>query len=200
MCLAIPAVDTLFGDTYNAAPLFLALLAIPYLYTAFGNLSLSGLLNGQGQTSYYLKMAILTGLIGFPVGYFLIMAFGVLGLIATTLIAGLPSLLMGLFFIRKTYGVTVDWRSSAKILLSSAIAASVTFVAVSLLSFSSWIELVLGVIIFAVVFVPSALLTKSVTRSDVANLRGMTTGLGAVGKLLNKILSIIEKLMTTLKL
>ncbi len=37
MCLSVPAVDTLFGSTYSAAPLFLALLAIQYLYTAFGN-------------------------------------------------------------------------------------------------------------------------------------------------------------------
>jgi hypothetical protein len=51
-----------------------------------------------------------------------------------------------------------------------------------------------------VVLVPSALLTKSVNRSDIANLRGMTSGLGGVGKLLSKVLSVLEKLMGILKL
>ena len=35
MCLAQPAVSTLFGKTYSTAPLFLALLTINYVYTAF---------------------------------------------------------------------------------------------------------------------------------------------------------------------
>ena len=200
MCLAVPAVDTLFGNTYSSAPLFLALLAIPYLFTAFGNLSLGGFLYGQGHTSYVLKLSVLTGSIGFPMGYIAIMNFGVLGLIVTALMAGIPSLFIGLGFIRKTYGVTVDWLSSVKILLSSAIAASVTFVAVSLLGFPSWIELILGVIIFIIVLIPFALLTKSISQSDVANLRGMTRGLGAVGKLLSKVLDILEKLMAIFKL
>jgi O-antigen/teichoic acid export membrane protein len=200
MCLAVPAVDTLFGNTYNAAPLFLALLAVPYLYTAFGTLSLGGFLNGQGHTSYVLKMAVLTGFIGFPMGYIAILNFGVLGLIAASLLAGIPSLFIGLRFIRKTYGVTVDWSSSVKILVSSAIAASVTYAAISAITFSSWVELILGVVIFIIVLVPSALITKSINRSDVSNLRGMTSGLGGVGKLLSKVLNVLEKLIGILKL
>ena len=200
MCLSVPAVDTLFGSTYSAAPLFLALLAVQYLYTAFGNLSLAGFLNGQGQTSYFLKLAVLTGSIGFPMGYIAIMNFGVLGLIATALTASIPSLFIGLRFIKKTYGVTLDWFSSAKILFSSAIAGSVTYVAVSLLSFSSWVELILGAIIFVIVLVPAAILTRSISRSDVANLRGMTSGLGVVGKLLSMVLEVLEKLMSIVKL
>ena len=78
MCLAKPGVTTIFGATYTSVPLFLALLAIQYLYTAFGNLSLGPLLWAQGQTGYALKMAILTGTIAFIFGYFAIMHFGVL--------------------------------------------------------------------------------------------------------------------------
>ncbi len=158
-------------------------------------MSLTGFLNGQGHTRYFFKLAVLTGCIGFPMGYIAIMNFGVLGLIATTLMASIPSLFIGLRFIRKTYGVTVDWFSSVKILFSSAIAGSVTYVAVSLLSFSSWVELILGVIIFVIVLVPAAILTRSISRSDVANLRGMTSGLGVVGKLLGRVLDVLEKLM-----
>jgi hypothetical protein len=124
----------------------------------------------------------------------------VIGLIATSLTAGLPSLIVGLRFIEKNYGVTVDWSSSARILVSSAVAASVTYLAISQLSLSSWIELVLGVLIFLIVVVPSILLTKSLNPDDIKNLRGMTSGLGVVGRLLSRVLNILERLMKMLKM
>jgi O-antigen/teichoic acid export membrane protein len=195
MCLAVPAVSTLFGSTYSAAPLFLALLAAQYLFTTFGSLSIGGLLCGQANTGFILKMAILTIGVGLPVGYIGIIYFGVMGLIITSLISGLPSLVWGLLFVRKTYGVSVDWLSSAKVLLASAVAASVTYGAISIFDFSSLIELILGTAIFIIVLVPSALLVRCVSRSDIANLRGMIGGLGAVGRLLNRLLSVLEKIM-----
>ena len=140
-------------------------------------------------------MAILTIIIGFPVGYVGIIYFGVLGLVVTSLIAGLPSLIWGLLFVRKTYGVSVDWLSSAKILLASSIAASVTFGAISIFSFSSLVELVLGTAIFMIVLVPSVLLVRSISRSDIANLRGMVGGLGGAGRLFSRVLGILEKIM-----
>jgi O-antigen/teichoic acid export membrane protein len=200
MCLAVPAVSTLFGGTYSAAPLFLALLAFQYLFTTFGSLSIGGLLSGQGNTSFILKMSILTICVGFPVGYFGIIYFGVLGLIVTSLIAGLPSLIWGLLFVRKTYGVSVDWLSSAKILVASSIAASVTFGAISIFSFSSLVELVLGTAIFMIVLVPSALMVRSISRNDIANLHGMVGGLGKVGRLFIRVLDVLEKIMRVFNL
>jgi O-antigen/teichoic acid export membrane protein len=200
MCLAVPAVSTLFGDTYSAAPLFLALLAAQYLFATFGSLSIGGLLSGQGNTGFILKMAILTIGIGFPVGYVGIIYFGVLGLIITSLIAGLPSLIWGLAFVRKTYGVSVDWLSSAKILVASAIAALVTFGAISMLNFSSSVELILGTAIFLVVLVPSALLVRSVSLRDIESLRGMVDGLGILGRLFSRVLSALIKIMNVFNL
>jgi hypothetical protein len=170
------------------------------LYSAFGNLSLAGLLNGQGRTSFVLKMALLTGAIGFPLGYISIMTFGVLGLIVTVLTANVPSMFMGLRFIRKTYGVSVNWGSSARILVSSAIAGSMTYAVVANLNFSSWVELAFGVAIFIVILVPSAMLTKAINRSDVINLRDMTSGLGIIGGILRSLLNILERLMNTFEL
>jgi O-antigen/teichoic acid export membrane protein len=200
MCLAEPAVSTLFGSTYDSAPLFLALLAITYLYTSFGNLSMGSLISGQGQTQYILKLALLTSAIGFPMGYAMIMRFGVLGLIATTLVAGLPSLIIGLRFIGKNYGVSVDWTSSAKILLSSAIAAALTYATVSQLPFASWVRLVVGAVIFILVFVVAALFTRAINQSDIENLTGMISNLGLVGRILTTLLNLMGKLIAVLKL
>jgi O-antigen/teichoic acid export membrane protein len=200
MCIAEPAVSTLFGATYNAAPLFLALLAASYLYTAFGNLSTGNLIISQGKTTFNLYLTLINAAIGFPMGYILIMQFGVIGLIVTTLTAGLPSIFLSLHWTKKHYGVSVDWRSSTRILLSSGITATLTYAMVSSLGFASWIRLIIGVVFFLVLFVLVALLTRTVIRSDIANLRAMMSDLGPLRGIVNHLLNLIEKIMGILKL
>ena len=200
MALSEPAVSTLFGATYETAPLFLVLLAVSYLYTAFGNLSTGNLINSQGQTKFILKLTLLTASIGFPMGSILILQFGVIGLIITSLTAGLPSLFISLYWIKKRYSVTVDWRSSAKIISSSALTATLTYAIIAQLSFASWIRLLLGVLIFVLILIPTMLFTRSITKSDVSNLRSMAGGLGVLSGVISKVLNILEKLMTALRL
>jgi stage V sporulation protein B len=197
--LSQPAVSTLFGDTYANAPLFLSLLAVVYLYSTFGSLSIGNLINGQGQTKYMLKLMILQAAIAFPLSVIMISKFGLVGLIVTMLIDPVPSYLIALRWLKKHYDVTVDWASSAKILLSSAIAAAVTYLLLSQIAFSSWIRLVIGVIIFIVVLVPANLLTRTIDRSDILNLRGMLSELGPFRRLFNFLLNLLEKLMTVLQ-
>ena len=199
MCLAEPAVSTLFGTAYSLAPLFLALLAINYFFPAFGTLSTGNFITSQGKTTFILYLTLLAAAIGIPLGYVLIMQFGVLGLIVTSLVPGIPTTIIPLYWIRKHYELTVDWRSSAKILLSSAIAAALTYVLILELGFSSLIRLIIGVVFFAFVFVAAALLTQTINKSDIENLRGMVSGLGTIGKIFNRVLNIIEKLVETLK-
>jgi O-antigen/teichoic acid export membrane protein len=201
MCLSGPAVSTLFGNKYASAPLFLALLAITYTYTALGSLSAGNLINSQGQTTLMLKLSIIDVSIGFPMGYLLIMNFGVLGLIITASTAGLPSYFLLLYWIKKRYSVTVEWHSSAKILLSSAIAALSTYAFVGLLGFTaSWIQLTVGVVFFFAIFVLVALMTRTLEMSDISNLHEMTSNLGFVGKLSDTLLNLLERIMHALKL
>jgi stage V sporulation protein B len=198
IALVQPAIGTIFADKYAQAPLFLALLSITYLYTAFGSLSAGNLINGQGYTTFNMKLTVLTALIGFPVSFVLISQFGVIGLIVTSLTVSLPSLFIGLRFIKKHFGVSVDWVSSAKILFSSAIAAVLTYVLISQLAFSSPIQLVIGVIAFVVVFIFAAVVTRIVNRAEVSNLREIVNELGPLRKPLHFLLNLIEKLMAIL--
>jgi O-antigen/teichoic acid export membrane protein len=200
MCLAEPAVTTLFGTTYSTAPLFLALISINYVNTAFGALSTGNFISSQGKTTFILYITLLSAAIGFPMGYILIMQFGVLGLIVTSLATSIPSTVISLYWIKKHYGLTVDWRSSARILLSSAITGFLTYVLISELSFSSLIRLIIGVVFFTFIFLAMSLVTKTIDKSDIENLRGMVSGLGIIGKIFNRVLGIIEKLLKTRRL
>jgi len=200
MCLAQPAVATLFGSSYTSAPLFLALLAVTYVFTAFGSLTNSNFIISQGKTTFYLYLTLITAAIGFPAGYLLIMRFGVIGLIIISLVGNITSLFIGLFWINKHYGLTVEWKSSAKILTSSLIAAALTYALVAMLPFSSWLRLLIGLVFFTIIFAAATLLTRTLNKSDIDNLRGMTSELGPIGKTINHILNLMEKIMTNFKL
>jgi O-antigen/teichoic acid export membrane protein len=196
MALAQPAIGTLFGKAYGEAPLFLALLSIAYLYTIFGNLSNGSLINGQGQTTFNMIVALITAGVGFPLGFVLISSYGVMGLVVTTLATSVPGIIVSLAFIRHLYHVTVNWLSSAKILLSSSIAAVVTYVLVGQVSaFSSLAQLIFGVVVFVPTYLLTAILTRTINDSDIINLRGMLKSLGPLNALFNTILSVIEKLL-----
>jgi O-antigen/teichoic acid export membrane protein len=198
--LSRPGISILFPDRFPAAPLFLALLAINYLYTALGSLSIGNLINGQGQTKFNLKLSLITFAIGFPLSILLISQFGVLGLIITTLTAGIPSLIIALRWLKKQYDVTVDWASSAKILLSGATASAITYALITQLAFSNLTALIVGAIVFLLTFIIAIVLTRAITKSDIDNMRNTITVLGPLARIANFFLNIIEKLMTILRL
>ncbi len=199
IALAQPAIGTVFPNKYTEAPLFFALLSVSYLYTSIGYLSLGSLINGQGYTTFNLYLTIITAGIGFPMGFILISQFGILGLIITSLLAGVPSMLVGLYFIKRKFGVSVDWASSARIMFSSGVTAALTFLLVSQLKFSSPITLAIGVIAFLLIFIFIAVLSRTITSADIANIREIGNALGPLRKPLNAVVDLLERLVRILQ-
>jgi O-antigen/teichoic acid export membrane protein len=195
MSLSQPAISTIFRNSYTQAPLFLALMSIIYLLSALGHLSITNLINSQGDTRYNLKLSLLTASIGFPLSFVMISQFGVIGLIVTTIFAGIPSLLLALRFSKRRYGVSVDWLSSAKIFLSAALTGALTYFTVNALPFSSPVRLLIGVVLFVAVFLVAILATRSINHTDLRNLREIVSGLGPLKKPLNMVLNLIERFM-----
>lgn len=113
----------------------------------------------------------------------------------TTLTAGIPSLIVALRWLRKQYGVTVDWASSGKILLSGGTAWIITYALVTQLTFSNLIALVVGTIVFLFVFLAAIVLVGAITQDDVDTLREIMTVLGPLGRFADFVLNIIERLM-----
>jgi O-antigen/teichoic acid export membrane protein len=200
MSLSQPAIETIFADKYLEAPLYLALLSVPYIYAAFGNLSIGNIINAQGFTKYNLRLIIYTAAVGFPLSFFLISLFGIVGLILTTIIVGVPGIILGLRFIKTHFDVSVDWASSIKILFSSGVAGAVTYCVTSLLGYNksvafSPINLVIGVFVFVVVFVFTAILSRTINRADIDFLRYIASSLGPLRGPLFWLIRLVEKLM-----
>ncbi|KON32560.1 MAG: hypothetical protein AC479_07335 [miscellaneous Crenarchaeota group-6 archaeon AD8-1] len=198
--LSEPIIYTIFGSQYDSSPLFLSLLAITYLLSAFGFLTVNNFLNGQGQTVLNMKLTLLSSLIGLPLGYFLISYFEVLGLIVAMFVAEIPSLVIGLYWIWRNYGFSIDWTSSFKILFSSGIGAILAFFVVSSIGFVDWVNLLVGLFVFVGLFLLVSLLIRVVDRDDLGNLRDMTRGLGSLYRVLVLFFDFYERLIVVFKL
>ncbi|RLG43404.1 MAG: hypothetical protein DRN81_06590 [Thermoproteota archaeon] len=118
----------------------------------------------------------------------------IVGLILTTIIAGKPSLAIGIYWIRRKYNVKIDIDSSMRILTASAIAATASFLAVNLTAYADWIELTIGTLTFAATYLLAAPTTGAINKSDINNLKTIFSGLGAISKLINIPLNFMEKL------
>ena len=194
MALSQPGVSTLFGEKYSYTPLYLALYVVTFIYTAFGYLSVENIIKSQGKTDVNMKLTMITSVIGLALNIVLIPKFGILGLLATNIISGIPSLIIALWWIKKNYKATINWVSSVKIILASTLAAIITYVVTSQLNISSWINLIIGAAIFLATYLIATPLVGAVNKSDIHTFREMLKGLGPLAPLFTLLLSFIERL------
>ena len=194
IALSEPLVFAIVGTEWKDAPYFLTFFSLSFLYSGVGSLSLGNFLNGQGKTKVTMKLGLISLGMGLPLSLILIPMFGVTGLIITTLVSGIPSMAVGLWWTRRHFGVTIDWTSSTRVLLASAAVAVITYAIISVLDFQYWIELAIGGITFLMLYLAAAPLTRAVDKNDITNLKEMLSDLGPFSLLFQILLSIVEKL------
>jgi len=191
--LSKPMISTLFGEKWIYAPFFLTLYVIGNLFVMVGGQILGTLLAGLGETKILMKLSLLTLSFGIPLAFLLIPSFGITGVILGALLSGIPSLIVGLYWVWKHYKVKADYYSSVKIFASSTIAASAIFMSTNLLHTAEWIRLTVGLVLFLTIYIFTAPLLGAVTESDIVNLRAMIPNLGIISRLINKFLTLTEK-------
>jgi O-antigen/teichoic acid export membrane protein len=140
-----------------------------------------------------MKIRLFQLLIGVPLAFLLIPVFGITGAIVGTIISGVPNVILGLYWMLKHYQVTVDWGSSGKIFIASAIAAVTTYLSLDLINGAEWIRLVIGGTVFLAVYIFTAPIIGAISQSDINNLRTMFSGLGIISRLIEIPLRLAEK-------
>jgi O-antigen/teichoic acid export membrane protein len=195
MVLSKPMVSTLFGEKWTYAPFFLSLYVIGNLFVIFGNLSLGSLLSGLGETKLLMKLSIITLMFGVPLALILIPAIGIVGLIITNTAAGIPSMVIGLYWIWRHYKAKADLKTSAKILIASAVAALTASLITTFVASAYWLELATGGAVFLLTYLILAPLIGAINLSDIQNLKVMFSSLRAISKLLNIPLTAMEKIV-----
>lgn len=198
MVLSNPMISTLFGEKWTLAPLFLTLHVINNLFVIFGSLSLGSLLAGVGETKTQLKLNLITLSFGMPLALLLIPSMGIVGLILTSITAGMPSMFLGLHWIWKRYKTRADVKTSVKILTASAIASAAAFSVINLVTFADWKELAVGGVTFLATYLIIAPVLGAINQADLKNLKTIFSGLGIISKMLEMPLAFMEKLSNKL--
>ncbi len=192
MVLADAIIRTLYADKWVYSPLFLSLYLIQYLFISLGGATKESLLQGLGKTKFLLKMRVLTLCVGIGLALLLIPQFEIVGFILASLFAPMPDLFISLYWIWKRYRISVDFNSSARILLACTSAGLATYIFLNAFSAPSWMMLTAGGGLFLFVYLVSVPLIGAINQDDLNNLRVMFSGLGIVSKLLEILLRLIE--------
>jgi O-antigen/teichoic acid export membrane protein len=193
MVLSTPMISTLFGEQYVYAPFFLTLYVISNLFSGFGNLSMESLLTGLGETKTLMKLSLLMLVTGLLLAFLLIPNLGITGVILGNLLAGIPSMFLGLHWIWKHYKVTANWESSAKIFVASIIAAATTLLFLNFLHTVEWLKLIIGGIVFLTAYIIVAPSIGAIVQDDITNLRAILSGLGFISTIVNLSLGVAER-------
>ena len=192
--LSRPGVQTLFPGRYEETPLFLALYATTFLYSAIGNLSVGALINSQGKTQFNLKITVLTFTLGIIMALLLIPPFGVLGLLAVHIFVGMPGILISLWWINKHYNATIDWNASIKIMVASAFSGLLTYIVTAQLNLATWIILLIGTAVFLSSYLIVAPLIGAINYADTQNLKALVKTLGPLYAVIHPFIVILEKI------
>jgi O-antigen/teichoic acid export membrane protein len=186
-------VETLYGDKWLSASMFLTLIVAGNLVVLLGNLSFGRLLYAMGETKMLIKLGIIDIIIGVPLAFLLIPSFGIIGvIIGNTLIAPISSLLVGVYWTWKKYGTKPDFNNSLRILIASAIASILTFLFLQLFVTAAWITLAFGAIIFLLTYIISLPIVGAIDLIDIGNLRLLFSEMRLASKIIELPLAIIE--------
>jgi O-antigen/teichoic acid export membrane protein len=193
MILSTPLVETLYGDKWLSAPLFLTLVVAGNLVVLLGNLSFGRLLYAMGETKMLIKLGLIDIIIGVPLAFLLIPSFGIIGvIIGNTLIAPISGLSVGIYWTWKKYGTKPDFNNSSRILLASTIASILTFLFLQLFVTAAWVTLVFGAILFLLTYLVSIPLVGAISLIDIGNLRLLFSEMRLASKIIELPLAIIE--------
>ncbi|UCE96573.1 MAG: polysaccharide biosynthesis protein [Candidatus Bathyarchaeota archaeon] len=192
--LSQPLVSTLYGATYESAPLFLSLSSLGFLYVGLGQFSISAILNAQGETKKSMILGLANVTIGLPLALILVPYFQIVGIIAAIIISGAPQVIIGSLWVKRQFNVSIEWRISTGIILLSLITGLMTFGVINLFNLNSWLQLIVGATILSAIFIVLAPLSGIINSDDVQNLRTIfsETGLGSI--LLHIPLKVMAKL------
>jgi O-antigen/teichoic acid export membrane protein len=214
--LSTPLINTLFpkngimqsllivraAPKFPYAPLFLSVSVLVNLLVLAGNFSLGSFQTGIGKTKQVMKQSVLSLIVGLPLAYLLVayfysiggQSYAIIGGLLGILIATIPNVAWGLYWSWKNYKVKADFGVSAKIFAASAAASLMTFLFISFFRLPNWVTLVVGFVVFTVVFLASAPLIGAINQAEIDSLKAMFSGLGTVSRILNFPLLFMRKI------
>ena len=173
IALSGDGVYALFGNEYAQAPLYLALLAIHYIFSPIGGNVLANSFNGLGKSYYVLAIngvwAVLFMLFARPV----MLWAGLPGMIVLFTASWVPAVFVGLAIAKLKFGMGIDLSWSIRIYIATAIATLFTWALVNYFPLGKgWPNLALGGTVFVVLILTLFPLLRVLDSRDLDRLEG----------------------------
>ncbi len=164
-----------------------------FFYAAFGQYSIAALLNGQGETKKSLILGLANVSVVLPLALSLIPRFQIVGLIVSLIVSASPGVIIGSWWVKKLYNVSINWSQAWRILTCSLLTGTVTFVALRYFALSNLIGLAIGFLVFSSSFFVLAPLMGVINLDDISNLRAVFSEAGRIATVLEIPLGIASK-------
>jgi len=195
--LSQPIISFLFGIGYEPASSFLVLYSFSNVLIGLGGLSVLSLLNGQGLTRATMVVNVVTLLSGVPLSLYLIPRYEIVGLLSCMIISAVPGLAVGVWWVRQAFGFSIDFKSCAKTYVTAFASALGTYLLVPMLGPGDLKAIVIGGLVYLVLYAVLLPLTKAVERADIANLKELLGGLGPLSRIFDSLLSIADRILSS---
>ena len=195
MLLSEPMVQIIYGDSYPKTAFFVKLFLINYLFIGLGRHTILNLLNGQGETRVTFQRNVLNLCVGIPLSLYLIPKFGIVGMLLTMIIVPQAGLFYGLWWTNKNFGFTIEWKTSAKIYISSASSYLVSYFILMNLRLGDWPEILLGGGLFILMYLIMIYALRTMELDDIQNLRRILGAMGPLTPIFNIFLTLFEKIL-----
>jgi O-antigen/teichoic acid export membrane protein len=188
-------VGIVYGSDFVFTAFYLKLYLVAFLFSGLGNFSVNNLFNGIGETRQSFNTNLLALLVGAPMALLLIPRFGVVGLLFTMVVAPRVRLFYGLWWIKKTFGFSVEMRSSVMIYASAFAAYIAGFAVMSLVGLGGWVTLIVVGVVFALVYLLMLPLSGALTVFDLREFGALSRGLGPLAPLGAAFVRVMGRLM-----
>jgi len=194
MILARPLVTLFLGTGYEGAWIYLTLLALNQLFYGRGGTHLRRLLIAQGENVFIMKLDALNSVIGVILSLILIPVYGIMGLILAYLVRGWPSYLILLNTAYKKFHVKPPFQHILRY-YASVFAMFVTILLMNVVYMDDLTKLVLGSVVGLATYLIAAIFFGAIKEEDVSVLRAIFKSQPIIGKIADKFLVLIEKIL-----
>jgi O-antigen/teichoic acid export membrane protein len=201
MALAVlskEAIYTLYGSQFSSAPNYLSLYITIFLCVGIGSFSIGNLFNGQGDTKTSLKINLVNFALCAVLAPILTLAYQVTGIIMAIIISLVLSTLYGLQMAHKKYGMSVEWSSIIRIIITSLLSSLLVY---NFLEFTPFLNPVYRLAVGGVLYVISFLFMApllALSKMDLENLDGLFKEFSILYPIIKSVLN-LEKRILTLK-
>jgi O-antigen/teichoic acid export membrane protein len=178
MALADQIIWVLFQGQYTSASHYLRLYMLIYVFIGLGGVSNGPLLNSQKRTDITFRTSLIQFMIAFPLNFYLIPRFGVVGQLFALFLVGGINTVLNLISIRKIFGFNIDSIFFVKILGISIFSYIVVFILFKRLTFYPMIELVAGGLLSLLIYLVGFFSLNVFTQHDFIFLRKISDSLG----------------------